>query len=178
MPSPMAETAKSGTPKLDAPTQKKKSSKAVIIGVALVLCLALGGGAYVFMSHRALANSKNKGKPETTAKQADAAPVATIPLESFLVNLADPDHGSFLKVGITLGLDKPLPKGMENPADSPFIPEIRDTILGVLNSWQSSSLLASDGKTKLKEQLLAALQKRVPQLGITDIYFTDFLIQQ
>lgn len=146
--------------------------------MALVLCLVLGGGAYVFMSHRALAGSKNKDKPETPAKKTDAAPVAVIPLESFTVNLADPDHSSFLRVGITLGLDKPLPKGMENPADSPFIPEIRDTVLGVLSSWQSSSVLAAGGKARLKGQLLATLQKRVPQLGIADIYFTDFLIQQ
>ncbi|MGH9343009.1 MAG: flagellar basal body-associated FliL family protein, partial [Terriglobia bacterium] len=114
----------------------------------------------------------------TSATTADAPPVAVIPLESFIVNLADPDHNAFLRAGITVAVSKPLPKGSETPADSPYVPEIRDTILGVLNAWQSSSLLAPDGKAKLKAQLLAALQKRVPQLGIVDIYFTDFLIQQ
>ncbi|MGH9353875.1 MAG: flagellar basal body-associated FliL family protein [Terriglobia bacterium] len=178
MPSPMAETANTGNPKPDAPEQKKKRSKIVIIGVVLVLILVLGGGGYVFMSRRALANSKKTNKPEAPAKKADATPVAVIPLESFVVNLADPGQNSFLRIGITVALAKPLPKGSETPADSPFVPEIRDTILGVLNVWQSSSLLAPDGKAKLKAQLLAALQQRLPELGVADIYFTDFLIQQ
>lgn len=173
----MAETAKIESPAPGAP-EKKKGSKIVIIGVALVLILVLGGGGYVFMSRRALASSKTTNNPKTSATTADAPPVAVIPLESFIVNLADPDHNSFLRVGITVAVSKPLPTGSETPADSPFVPEIRDTILSVLNTWQSSSLLAPDGKAKLKAQLLAALQKRVPQLGLVDIYFTDFLIQQ
>lgn len=158
--------------------EEKKGSKTVILVVVVVLLL-LGGGGYVLMSRRALANAKNSDKAEKApAPKADAVPAAVIPLESFVVNLADPDHSSFLRIGITVALSKALPKGPENPAESPLVPQIRDTILGVLNAWQSSALLAPDGKTKLKAQLLAALQKRLPDLGISDLYFTDFLIQQ
>ncbi|HET7099954.1 MAG TPA: flagellar basal body-associated FliL family protein, partial [Terriglobia bacterium] len=111
-------------------------------------------------------------------KKAGGAPVAVLHLETFVVNLADPDHSSFLRLGVALGLSKPLPKGGESEKDAPYIPNIRDAILNVLGSWQSSALLAPDGKEKLKQQLLHVLQQRAPELGIVDIYFTDFLIQQ
>lgn len=174
----MAETTDTANPKPGAPEEKKKGSKIAILGIAVILILVLGGGGYVFMSRRALASSKKTDKAKASVLKTDATPVAVIPLESFVVNLADPDHSTFLRIGITVALSKPMPKGPENPADSPLVPEIRDTILEVLNTWQSSSLLAPDGKAKLKAQLLAALQQRVPELAISDLYFTDFLIQQ
>lgn len=172
----MPETTNAPAP--SAPEEKKKGSKTVLLAAVVVILLILGGGGYVVMSRRALANSKKSDKATAPAPKTDATPVAVIPLESFVVNLSDPDHSSFLRIGITVALSKALPKGPENPAESPFVPQIRDTILGVLNAWQSSALLAPDGKDKLKAQLLAALQKRLPDLGISDLYFTDFLIQQ
>jgi flagellar basal body-associated protein FliL len=30
----------------------------------------------------------------------------------------------------------------------------------------------------LKQELLRALQERVPELGVTEVYFTDFLVQR
>lgn len=172
----MAETTNAAAP--SAPEEKKKGSKTVMLAVVVIVLLILGGGGYVFMSRRALASSKKSDKANTPAPKADATPVAVIPLESFVVNLADPDHSSFLRIGITVAFSKALPKGPENPAESPLVPQIRDTVLGVLNTWQSSALLAPEGKTKLKAQLLAALRQRLPDLEISDLYFTDFLIQQ
>lgn len=163
----------------DAAQPAKKSSliSPKVIIVALV-CIGIGVGASRYISHKGLASFNKAAKPAVPAKKADAAPVAVLHLETFVVNLADPDHSSFLRLGVALGLSKPLPKGGESEKDSPFIPNIRDAILGVLGTWQSSALLAPDGKTKLKQQLLQILKERAPELGVVDIYFTDFLIQQ
>lgn len=146
--------------------------------LAVVVCLALGVAGYWFKNHRAMANSKKGEKPSLPAKMLDAPPVAVMRLDSFTVNLADPDHSTFLRVGISLGLNKALPAASDPADGSPFIPEVRDSALSVLTTWQSSQLLAPDGKTMLKKQLLRVLQQRVPQLGIVGVYFTDFLIQQ
>ncbi len=148
----------------------------MIVIILVVLCVA--GGGYWFMTHRALANSKRAAKPLVKAHVGDPAPAATLGMDTFVVNLADADHNSFLKVDITLGLNKPLPKAAEGAAGSPLTPEIRDAILGALTTWQSSDLLAPGGKTRLKAQLVSTLQKRLPQLGVSEIYFTNFLIQQ
>lgn len=158
------------------PVPKKAGSKIVIVVIVLVLCL--GGGGYWFMTHRALASSKRQEKVAPKNQMGDLVPVSTLHLDTFTVNLADADHDSFLKLDITLGLSKPLPKAAEGAAESPLTPEIRDTVLDVLTTWQSSDLLAVGGKTRLKTQLLSALEKRLPQLSVSDVYITNFLIQQ
>lgn len=178
IPSAMAETTNAANPAPASPEPAKKSSKMVLLAIVVVVLLVLGGGGYMFMSRRALASSKKSGKSKTPEIKTDAPPVAVIPLESFVVNLADQDHNAFLRIGITVALSKALPKESEGASESPFVPEIRDTVLGVLNTWQSAALLAPDGKAKLKTQLLTALQQRLPELGVSDLYFTDFLIQQ
>jgi flagellar FliL protein len=100
-------------------------------------------------------------------------------LESFVVNLADSEENCFLRVGIDLGLEHPLPtqegKGGEGAVP---IARVRDCILTVLSTWHSAALLAPEGKQKLKAELLGALHQRVPELGVREIYFTDFLVQR
>jgi len=116
------------------------------------------------------------GRGNDAAVQANAEqPVrSTLHLETFVLNLADPDQRAYLRVGIDLGLSGEMKAG-EQPAP---IPQIRDTILGVLAQAKGDDLVTAQGKTKLKQDLLHALQERVPQLGVEEIYFTEFLIQR
>ena len=100
-------------------------------------------------------------------------------LEPFVVNLADPEENRFLRAGSDLGLERPL-AGKEGKGGKGDVPaaRIRDCILYVLSTWRSDALLATDGKQKLKDEILRALQDRVPELGVRDVYFTDFLVQR
>lgn len=100
-------------------------------------------------------------------------------LEPFVVNLADSEDNRFLRVGIDLGLGilPPAKEGKGGAGDVP-IARIRDCILAVLSTWRSDALLAPEGKQKLKDELSHALQDRVPELGVKEIYFTDFLVQR
>ena len=104
---------------------------------------------------------------------------AVLHLEPFVVNLADPEESRFLRIGIDLGLEKPLPV-KEGHGESPGIPtaSLRDAVLGVLSTWHSDALLAPDGKQKLKQELVHALRARAPELGVKEVYFTDFLVQR
>jgi len=105
-----------------------------------------------------------------------AAAEAVLHLEPFVVNLTDPEENRFLRVGIDLGLEKPL-AGKGKEGDVP-IARIRDCILCVLSTWRSDALLAIDGKQRLKDEILRALQERVPELGAKEVYFTEFLVQR
>jgi flagellar basal body-associated protein FliL len=98
-------------------------------------------------------------------------------LEAFVVNLADPEENRFLRVGIDLGLENPFPTKESKEGDVP-IPRIRDAILAVLSTWHSDALLAPEGKQKLKDEVVHALRERVPELGVKEVYFTDFLVQR
>jgi len=55
---------------------------------------------------------------------------------------------------------------------------IRDTILTVLTQCKAQALLSSEGKAELKKQLLSELSRNLPELGVRDIYFTEFLVQR
>jgi len=140
----------------------RSSQRAAICLVSLVSVAGVGwfGCNSLPGSLEAAHNSKNPG----------ATPLH---LESFVVNLADPEGGRFLRLGIDLSVDS----ASSNPAEVPTA-RIRDTILAVLTTWRSDALLAPDGKQKLKEELTRALREKVPDLNVRDVYFTDFLVQR
>ncbi|HEY1271097.1 MAG TPA: flagellar basal body-associated FliL family protein [Terriglobales bacterium] len=94
-------------------------------------------------------------------------------LETFVLNLADPNERAYLRVGIDLGLQRAV---AEN--DGPPVALVRDTVLSVLAVAKPDEVLTPQGKAKLKADILRALQERVPQLQIQDVYFTEFLIQR
>ncbi len=104
---------------------------------------------------------------------------AVMHLEPFVVNLADAEDNRFLRVGIDLGLGNPLPakEGKGGEGEVP-VARIRDCILAVLTTWHSDALLAPEGKERLKDELVHALRDRVPELGVKEVYFTDFLVQR
>jgi flagellar FliL protein len=99
---------------------------------------------------------------------------SSLHLETFVLNLADREQRSYLRVGIDLGLGREIGKG-ENTQP---VGQVRDTILGVLALSRVDELMTAPGKAKLKQDLLRALQERVPELEVREVYFTEFLIQR
>jgi len=149
-------------------------SRLLPLATVSLIAIVASGGAVWFFSRRSAARAS---QPAQTQPHEHAAK-SVLHLESFTVNLADSEQNAFLRVGIDLGLSEDLPESKGAEKASPLTPRIRDTLLMVLSAWPSSALLAQDGKTKLKHELLRALQERVPELGITEVYFTDFLVQR
>ena len=152
------------------PTESKKPNRIGLLGgVALVLVLVLGGIWLFLRQSPVQAKQQPRSDPEVKV---------AIPLDEFIVNLADSEGGHYLRVGIEVGLVRALPgvASGENQA-FPKAP-MRDTILAVLSTWHSDELLSPAGKIKLKEDLVRALQERIPELGVKEIYFTDFLVQR
>jgi flagellar basal body-associated protein FliL len=109
----------------------------------------------------------------STSADAHTEAESTLALDTFVVNLDGAGQRAYLRVGITLGLSRALPRKRD---DVPIAP-LRDAIPSVLSSAQPEQLLASEGKQKLKADLLQSLQERAPDLGIENVYFTEFLVQ-
>jgi len=116
-----------------------------------------------------------KAQASNAPPGAGAGPSAVIHLDSFIVNLADQDQITYLRASIDLGVEKApdARSGQGVPLAS-----IRDVIISVLATRHSQELLTPDGKLKLKQDLIAALNEHVPSIGVRDIYFTDFLVQR
>ena len=55
---------------------------------------------------------------------------------------------------------------------------VRDTVLTVLGQQTSDELLAPDGKEALKVKLRAALTEHNTDIQVTELYFTEFLVQR
>ena len=157
----------------DQPQAENTAKKKSLALPLLIVALALGVGELLWYASR-----RHAAKAETAASAAGTDTVkSSLHLESFVVNLADPET-AFLRISIDLGLSDMPPSSKSEDKASPLLPKVRDCILSVLTTWQSEALLAPEGKTKLKEQLLNALHTQVPELPVREVYFTEFLVQR
>jgi flagellar protein FliL len=145
-------------------TQSSPAKPSRILWLAVAIALSAIGGAFWL----------NQKAAVQTQRANDRKVKETLHLDTFVLNLADPGQRSYARVGIDLGLSRPMGKRDNAPALGP----VRDTIIEVLGQAKAEDLVTPQGKEKLKGDLLHALQERAPGLGIEDVYFTEFLIQR
>lgn len=143
---------------------KNTGQNAKIVLIAIVAA-AVGAGGF-FCVH---STNRTAPKPERRV-------LSVMHLESFVLNL---DQNEYLRVGIDLGLDHNPASAMEKEGSDGAVPTsvIRDTILTVLMGVKADQLSTPEGKLQLKQDLLHALDQRVPELGVREIYYTEFLLQ-
>jgi flagellar FliL protein len=158
---------------------------AAVIASVVLATAAIGGGMWwaVKTNHLPLAGVK---QVEVVAAP-DPPKTKMVSLEPLLVNLADPDGRSYLRISLTLKLDEPAePKGAKpkeeaaakGGAKNEFEAEERDASLEILGKETSASLLEPDGKEKLKKDLMEAFRDRVPEVKVVDVLITEFLVQR
>jgi flagellar FliL protein len=159
-------------------TPKKKSNKSLILIAAVAVILAAAGlGAWRFVPR---IHTKAEGKDSNAEKSKKRPQVKSVMhLESFVVNLSGPDETGYLRVGIDLGstVEENAGEGEKKKGDGSTA-IVRDTVLTVLGRSKASDLLMPEGKEKLKTDLLEALHGRVPDLGVLEVYFTEFIVQR
>ena len=159
--------------------------------VSLVLAIALGvivsvsviGGVGYYLIHSG--KLKLQTAPAVQAVTPTAAKTHAVVLEPLLVNLADGSGGAYLRISIALNLAdgksesaKDENKSEDAKAGKEIDAAIRDTALTVLGRETSESLLAADGKERLKNELRAALAEHNPEIKVMDLFFTEFLVQR
>lgn len=116
------------------------------------------------------------GRRTDSSPQANAASPAesTLHLDTFVLNVGSAEQRAYLRAGLDLRLNQ---EARQTEKEIP-VSQVRDVILGVLSEGHADDLLTPAGKTKLKQNVLRALQERIPQLGVQEVYFTEFLIQR
>lgn len=148
----------------DAPPPKGKKKLIIILAAVLVLALA-GGGAAVFMMKKkaaAEAEEDDGGAAAAEAKRKEHAakhPPVFVPLEPFVVNLADKESDRYAQIGVTLEVeDAKFAEEMKA-----YMPAIRNGILMVLSHKTSTQLLSREGKVALAKDIM---REAVLPLGI------------
>lgn len=156
---------------------------AVVTGVVIA---AIGIGCVVYYLAR---TGRLPMQGAAAQKTLAVVPVTThaMALEPLLVNLADEGGSSYLRVALTLrvadvpdkkGSKAKDEKGKDDKSSDDAVAAARDTVLTVLGRQTADGLLAADGKEHLKSALKVALAQHNADLKVTDIFFTDFLVQR
>lgn len=115
-----------------------------------------------------------------------------------IVNLADPGGRRYLKATIVLEVAAPPEVlaataqagkdggegGSPNAALTAFndeinkrIPMINDTLTTLLSSKTFESIYTVEGKEALRLEILTEIDKRLPDLHVIAVYFTEFVVQ-
>lgn len=154
---------------------------AVVLGV-IVSVAAVGGAGYYLIHSGKL---RLQTMPPVVPTQTSSAKTHALVLEPLVVNLADGNGAAYLRVSIALNVvdvtgdpAKEGKKGEDAKAAKETDAAVRDTALAVLGRQSSESLLAADGKERLKKELKDALAERNPEIKVADLYFTEFLVQR
>jgi flagellar FliL protein len=170
--------------------------KIIIILVVAVVVLAGGGaGGWWWWSQRAAAaaaaeeagegHGENPGEKGKSKKKASPEETAAIPLEPFLVNLADRDASRFLRVSLQLVIDNKelaealTAKGGHGGEDAHAVVKarLRSSILELLTTKTSEHLVTPEGKAELKTEIAARATEVLEEAEVVDVLFTDFVVQ-
>jgi flagellar FliL protein len=138
----------------------KKGSKKLWIILGVVAMLVVGGaGGFLVMQRKAAAaaaeaeegaDASAHAGPVRKAPKRDAhTPPMYMPLEPFVVNLADRDSDRYAQIGITLEIeDAKFADEMKG-----YMPAIRNAILMILSHKTAADMLGREGKELLAAEI-------------------------
>lgn len=141
-----------------APAKGSKKLIIIIVGVVVVLLLA-GVGAFLLMQKN-MSQQDDEGEDgaaqasqvaESSAKPKvdPSAPPIFVPLEPFIVNLADRETERFAQIGINLQVDD----AKVGDQMKLYMPAIRNAILLILSRKSAEDLLTAEGKVQLASEI-------------------------
>ncbi len=157
---------------------EKKSSKKIIVIIGFVL-LVVGSGVAAYFLAPKLTGSEPKEAKEV-ATEGGAEKVASkpkkvkviIPIKTLVVNVKG-GSGRFLKVGIEMEGES---KEVEAEAKESMA-EIRDQLITILTTKNTSEIVSTEGKRKIKLEIIRKANKILKSGKIKKVYFTDFVMQ-
>lgn len=144
----------------------------IFIGVFIFVAVVAGAAAFFFLRGRGDAAEGEDGG-EKTHEAAAKKVHAIYPMEPLIVNIHDGEELRYLKVKIEFEISSPEAKAEIDPLLAPM----QDAILVLLSGKQMADITTTEGKNKLREEIMASIGKIVPPKIISRVYFTDFVVQ-
>jgi flagellar FliL protein len=148
----------------------------IVLGVVLLLVVGMGGGLFMMWTKMSAINTQIATAAEGKAGQKPASQLMVgpiMPLDTFIVNLADAGGKRFLRVTIDLELSN---AEMQDEMKT-RLPQVRDAILMILPTKQFDDISTTEGKVALRDELLASLNGLLTTGQISNIYFKEFVVQ-
>jgi flagellar protein FliL len=173
----------------------KKGKLPLIIG--LVVLLAGGGGGYFWWSKQQAVKAAEAAKSGDAAKaghgdgnghdgaeshgegdeaSGEETAGALVALDTFTVNLADPDAPRFLRTNVQLVIDATEEDAKHLEEEKLPVVRARAAVLELLTQQTSQVINTPEGKAELKKQIKKSTAKLLHHT-VTDVLFSDFVIQ-
>jgi flagellar FliL protein len=150
--------------------------KIILVAVGVLLLAGIGVGAMLFLKEDPPA--EGEVAEEATEKPSRVADPIYQGLDpDFVVAFQNPKTVRFVKLSIeVMARDDDVIEAVKL-----HMPAVRDRIIILLSSKGETSLLNTDGKEQLREELLAAVQdvlkENTGETGVEAVYFTNFVMQ-
>jgi flagellar FliL protein len=149
----------------------------LIIGAGALLLGLIGTFAFLKLTSHEKPDVAQAATPPAEEAHGEAASKvaagAIFDLEPFIVNLADTPEIRYLKLTMKLELDQP---GLAADITA-RTPHVRDAILVLLSSKDSSAIRTTQGKFQLREELTQRVNAVLPKKAVRTVYFTEFVLQ-
>jgi flagellar protein FliL len=148
---------------IDDIVKAKAKDRKIPVLIAVGCCLFLAAAGVFFLRPRAAA----------VREPSPVKPGHLYAMDAFLVNLAEPDDDRYVKVKVDI-------ESTNNKPDEEYqqrLPQLRDSIIAILSTKKYSDVFDSEGKRKLKEEIISQLNQRVQHFKVKTVYFTEFVVQ-
>lgn len=155
--------------------RKRGVFKKLVIFLVLVIALgAAGAGGWWWHSQRAGAAAGADG--HAAPAPAHHADQGILPLPPFTVNLADSEAARYLRADLRLVIDDAAAV-KEVEEDAVKVARLRSAILEILSQKTADVLATPDGKQALKTEIAAAATEILGTPQVSDVLFTEFVVQ-
>lgn len=169
---------------VEEPVKPAKSGtigKMVLIVVLAVVSSAGGGIVSFMLMKRTLVSDAKSAEPKEAEKGSKKIAEmleksAVLPLEPFVVNLADPEAARYLRIKISLMVDDKT-KAKDLVDNQALQLKLRDVILQSLTAKTSRDLINEEGKNKLRKEIQDKIGMYFQEAKLVDVMFTEFVIQ-
>ena len=160
----------------DAGKKAGKKNGKLLYGIVGVLVLAGAGGGYWYTRPAAETQQDAKSKAKEKAKEKEEAePGMVLAFEPLVVNLADGNGTRFLRVTVQLVIG-----GEENEElakNAALKARLRAVMLDLFSQETSEQLVTPEGKASVKDAIKEQASKLLEPNEVSDVLFTDFLVQ-
>ena len=148
-------------------------------GALLILVIGMGAGFYLLWGKvtsmsQALEDAKKEGaEGEENAEDPATQIGPKFPLDTMIVNLADTGGNRYVRLTMELELSA-MELDTELKARSS---QIKDAMLMTISTRTLADINSAEGKNSLRNDIIAKVNGLVQTGTVSNIYFTEFVIQ-
>jgi flagellar FliL protein len=155
----------------EQPARKAGKGKLILIAVPVVLLLVVAGLWFSGI----LPHMLGMGKPEAVAAEAaKPVPPSYVDIPEMIANLNTNTHKvAYIKLSARVEVPKPEDVDKVKAA----LPRLQDMMQTYLREMRPEELRGSAGTYRLREELLVRANAAVAPARITDVLFTQMLVQ-